>query len=43
VGTDYPFDMGMDEVHEFLAAVPSITENELKDILGANAKRLFGW
>ena len=41
LGTDYPFDMGMDDVHAFLRDVPSIDDAGMRDILGANASRLF--
>jgi aminocarboxymuconate-semialdehyde decarboxylase len=42
VGTDYPFDMGMEDVHEAMACIPSIEEEEVRAILGGNAARLFG-
>ncbi len=42
VGTDYPFDMGSYDVHELIDAVPGITEEERRLILGLNAARLLG-
>lgn len=41
VGTDYPYDMGMDQVHEFFGQVAGLSEEDLQAMLGANAARLF--
>ncbi len=41
LGTDYPFDMGVDDPLERLAAVPSLSAEDLTAIRGANAARLL--
>ncbi len=43
VGTDYPFDMGMVEVHRLVDDTPGLTETERQAILGGNAAALIGW
>lgn len=42
VGTDYPYDMGCYDVHECIAAIPGLSPEERKQILGGNAARLLG-
>ncbi len=42
LGTDYPFDMGIDNPLERLAAVPGLSESDRTAITGANAARLLG-
>jgi aminocarboxymuconate-semialdehyde decarboxylase len=42
VGTDYPFDMGMYNIHEVLNAVEGLSEAERTQILNGNAARLLG-
>ena len=42
LGTDYPYDMGAYDVHEFINSVPGITLDERRQILGGNAAFLFG-
>jgi aminocarboxymuconate-semialdehyde decarboxylase len=42
VGTDYPFDMGVDDPLGFVASVPDLTDGERTAILGTNAERLLG-
>ncbi|GAA5233210.1 amidohydrolase [Verticiella sediminum] len=42
VGSDYPYDMGMYDIHGFLAAVPGITAAETAQLCHANAQRLIG-
>jgi aminocarboxymuconate-semialdehyde decarboxylase len=41
VGTDYPFDMGMYQIHALLDSVPNLTEEDKAAILGGNAAKLF--
>ena len=41
VGTDYPYDMGSYDVHEFIASIPGITPDEMRRILGLNAAELL--
>jgi aminocarboxymuconate-semialdehyde decarboxylase len=42
VGTDFPFDMGSFDPHALVAAVPGLSEEERRAILGGNARRLLG-
>jgi aminocarboxymuconate-semialdehyde decarboxylase len=42
LGTDYPFDMGLDDPIGLLDAVPGLTTAERDLILGTNAERLLG-
>ena len=42
LGTDYPFDMGAYDPHNYIAAVPGLTEQERELVLGGNAARLLG-
>jgi aminocarboxymuconate-semialdehyde decarboxylase len=42
VGTDYPFDMGMYNIHEVVNAVENLSEAERTQILSGNAARLLG-
>jgi aminocarboxymuconate-semialdehyde decarboxylase len=41
LGTDYPFDMGVEDPLERLAAVPGLSAEEGAAIRGANAARLL--
>jgi aminocarboxymuconate-semialdehyde decarboxylase len=41
LGTDYPFDMGLDDPVEMLDAMPGLTPEERAAILGDNAATLF--
>lgn len=41
VGTDYPFDMGHERLHELVNAVPGLGDAERRAILGENARRLL--
>jgi aminocarboxymuconate-semialdehyde decarboxylase len=41
LGTDYPFDMGMEDVHANISAIPGVTDDERRALLGRNALRLF--
>jgi aminocarboxymuconate-semialdehyde decarboxylase len=41
LGTDYPFDMGVEDPLERLAAVPGLSAEDLAAIRGANAARLL--
>ena len=41
LGTDYPYDMGMYDVHDFIASVPNITLQERRLIMGLNADALL--
>jgi len=43
LGTDYPFDMGVQDPLDRLAAVPRITHPEIEAIGGATASRLLGF
>lgn len=43
VGTDYPFDMGMYEVHRLVEETPGLTDDDRRAILGGNAAALIGW
>ncbi|MDQ8729341.1 amidohydrolase family protein [Bradyrhizobium sp. LHD-71] len=42
VGSDYPYDMGMYDIHGFLAEVPGLTTAEVQQICHSNAERLTG-
>lgn len=42
VGTDYPFDMGAYDVHELVAGIAGLTEQDRAAILGGNAAQLLG-
>ncbi len=42
IGTDYPFDMGHYAIADLLTAVPELTEDERRKILGGNLERLLG-
>ena len=41
LGTDYPFDMGLDDAVGLLDAVPGLTPDERHAVAGANAERLL--
>lgn len=41
VGTDYPFDMGSYRVHELVAAIDGLGDDERRAVLGGTAARLF--
>jgi aminocarboxymuconate-semialdehyde decarboxylase len=41
LGTDYPYDMGVDDPVGFVAAVPRLKRDERERIEGANAARLL--
>jgi aminocarboxymuconate-semialdehyde decarboxylase len=41
VGTDYPFDMGSYRVHELVAAIDGLSDDERRAVLGGTAARLF--
>lgn len=41
VGTDYPFDMGDYDVHALVGAVPDLSDDGRRAILGGNAARLL--
>jgi len=43
VGTDYPFDMGLYDVHTLVDSTPGLSEAERAAILGGNAAALIGW
>jgi len=42
VGSDYPFDMGVDRPGELVAAIPGLTETERRAIRAENALALLG-
>lgn len=42
IGTDYPFDMGVDDVHGLVAKLNKLDPSAIKNILGRNAQNLFG-
>jgi len=42
LGTDHPFDMGLDDPLGLLDAVPGLTPEERDAVAGANAERLLG-
>ena len=42
LGTDYPYDMGVEKPLEFISKVPGITPKERQKIFGGNAARLLG-
>jgi aminocarboxymuconate-semialdehyde decarboxylase len=42
LGTDYPFDMGAYDPHSSIAAVPGLSDDERRQVLGGNAARLLG-
>ena len=42
LGTDYPYDMGVEDPLGFLSKVPGISSGEKKKIAGLNAARLLG-
>jgi len=41
LGTDYPFDMGMDDPVKFIETVPRLTRADKDKIMGGNAARLL--
>ncbi len=41
VGTDRPFDMGVDEPRCVVARIPNLSEAERADVLGGNARRFL--
>lgn len=43
VGTDYPFDMGMYEVHRLVDDTPGLSDDDRRAILSGNAAGLIGW
>jgi aminocarboxymuconate-semialdehyde decarboxylase len=42
LGTDHPFDMGLDDPLGLLDAVPGLTPEERDAVAGTNAQRLLG-
>jgi len=42
LGTDYPFDMGVDDPISFISSVPELTDEQRTAILGTNAEHLLG-
>jgi aminocarboxymuconate-semialdehyde decarboxylase len=42
LGTDYPFDMGVDDPLALLDVVPALTSDERDAIAGTNAAHLLG-
>ena len=42
LGTDYPYDMGVEDPVGFISKVPGISSVEKKKIMGGNAARLLG-
>src|SRR5262249_40695068 len=42
LGTDYPYDMGMEHPVEFIGGVPKLTAKQKDLIMGGNAARLLG-
>jgi aminocarboxymuconate-semialdehyde decarboxylase len=42
IGTDYPFDMGHYAPHALIGSLPSLSDEERRDILGSNALGLLG-
>jgi aminocarboxymuconate-semialdehyde decarboxylase len=42
LGTDYPYDMGVDDPVGFIEKVPGLSAAEKKQIMGGNAARLLG-
>lgn len=42
VGTDYPYDMGIDDVHKLISGLNELEPSAIKNILGRNALNLFG-
>ena len=41
VGTDYPFDMGHYDIHGLIAALPGLSDEDRKAILGGNLARML--
>jgi aminocarboxymuconate-semialdehyde decarboxylase len=41
LGTDYPYDMGMEQPVDFIGGVPGLTAKEKAMIMGGNAARLL--
>jgi aminocarboxymuconate-semialdehyde decarboxylase len=42
LGTDYPYDMGMEHPVDFIGGAPGISASDKSKIMGANAARLLG-
>src|SRR3954453_15740497 len=42
IGTDYPYDMGMDSPVDFIGGTPGISASDKSKIMGGNAARLLG-
>jgi aminocarboxymuconate-semialdehyde decarboxylase len=42
LGTDYPYDMGMDDPVDFIAGVRGLSLKDKTKIMGGNAARLLG-
>jgi aminocarboxymuconate-semialdehyde decarboxylase len=42
LGTDYPYDMGMEHPVDFIGGTPGISASDKSKIMGANAARLLG-
>src|SRR3954465_6740958 len=42
LGTDYPYDMGMEHPVDFIGATPGIAASDKSKIMGGNAARLLG-
>ena len=42
LGTDYPYDMGMEHPVDFIGGTPGIASSDKSKIMGGNAARLLG-
>lgn len=42
IGSDYPFDMGLEEPAAIVSQLPELTKDQKESILGGNAQRLLG-
>jgi aminocarboxymuconate-semialdehyde decarboxylase len=42
LGTDYPYDMGMEHPVDFIGGTPGISASDKARIMGGNAARLLG-
>ncbi len=41
LGTDYPYDMGMEHPVEFIGGTPGLSTKDKNEIMGGNAARLL--